>query len=292
MSTDDFYENDEYEKNSEIAVKRRVEIYKKHRNIRRAKLKLNRLRAFLRIIVILVLLYGGYRLYNCKMWYLSANAFNSVENQSLKIVGNKITPSYKILNEIRRSEIGKVPIFLMQTKELEENIETLKPIKKVFIRRFWWPARFVVMVDERLPILTISPSEDVAPIAFFAQGGVLIGRDYLPLNPAFKTYLVLTYGTKGDDYRNWDEKKVSRIEKLARMIESNSGEKIEYIDLRDPKDIYVKQQTTNLRLGEFNSTITKRVRAIAPILAQVKKMDKPVKYIDLRWEEAHYIKLE
>ena len=27
-------------------------------------------------------------------------------------------------------------------------------------------------------------------------------------------------------------------------------------------------------------------------IVKVKKMDKPVKYIDLRWEEAHYIKLE
>ena len=148
------------------------------------------------------------------------------------------------------------------------------------------------MVDERLPILTIAPSEDVPPIAFFAQGGVLIGRDYLPLNPSYKTYLVLTYGTRGDDYRNWDEEKVSKIEKLARLVELNSGEKIEYLDFRDPKDIYIKIQTTTLRLGEFNATVQKRVKALAPLLGQVKKMDKPVKYIDLRWEEAHYIKLE
>ena len=292
MSNEEYSENEEYQRDPEVAIKRRMDAYKKHRNVRKAKMKLNRLRSFLRILITVALIYGGYRLYNCKMWYLSADAFNSVSNPSLKIVGNKITPSYKILNELRRSELGHVPIFLMDTKELEANIETLKPIRKVFIRRFWWPARFVVMVDERIPILTIAPSEEVAPIAFFAQGGVLIGRDYLPLNPAYKTYLVLTYGTRGDDYRNWDEKKVSRIEKLARMIEANSGEKIEYIDFRDPKDVYVKIQTTNLRLGEFNSTAHKRVRSIAPILGQVKKMDKPVKYIDLRWEETHYIKLE
>ena len=107
-----------------------------------------------------------------------------------------------------------------------------------------------------------------------------------------KKYLILTYGTRGDDYRNWDEEKVSKIEKIARLIEMNSGEKIEYLDFRDPKDIYIKIQTTTLRLGEFNATAQKRVKALAPLLGQVKKMDKPVKYIDLRWEEAHYIKLE
>lgn len=279
-------------RNAEAAIERRMKAYKKQRDLRRKRIMLSRLRVFLRIILIILLIYGGYRLYNCKMWYLSANAFNTVENPSLKIIGNNITPSYKILNEIRRADIKKTPIFLLETKELEQNIETLVPIKKVYIRRFWWPARLEIMVDERIPILTIAPSEDVAPIAYFAQGGVLIGRDYLPLNPSYKTYLILTYGTRGDDYRNWDEEKVSKIEKIARLIEMNSGEKIEYLDFRDPKDIYIKIQTTTLRLGEFNATAQKRVKALAPLLGQVKKMDKPVKYIDLRWEEAHYIKLE
>ncbi len=291
MSEEDFTE-DEYQRNPDLAIKRRVRANQLQRNVRRSKIKLNRLRTLLRILLIAILIYGGYRLYHCKMWYVSATAFNSIENKSLKIIGNKITPSYKILNELRRTGVEHVPIFMMDTKELSKNVETLKPIKNVYIRRFWWPARFVIMVDERLPVLTISPSEDVAPIAFFAQGGTLIGRDYMPLNPSYKTYLVLTYGTRGDDYRNWDEKKVSRIEKLARSIEANSGEKITYLDFRNPKDIYVKLQTTTLRIGELNSTAIKRVSAISPILEQVKKMDKPVKYIDLRWEETFYIKLE
>lgn len=290
MSEEEYTE--EYSRNPDAAIQRRVKAHQLQRNVRRSKIKLNRLRMFLRIVLIAILIYGGYRLYHCKMWYVSATAFNSIENKSLKIMGNKITPSYKILNELRRTGVDHVPIFLMDTRELAKNVERLRPIKNVYIRRFWWPARFVVMVDERLPVLTISPSEDVAPIAFFAQGGVLIGRDYMPLNPSYKTYLVLTYGTRGDDYRNWDEKKVSRIEKLARMIEANSGEKIAYLDFRDPKDIYVKLQTTTLRIGELNSTTPKRVSEIAPILEQVKKMDKPVKYIDLRWEETYYIKLE
>ena len=278
--------------NAEEAIERRMKIYKKQRELRRRKIFLSRLRTFLRVFLIVFLLYAGYHLYNSNMWYLSSDVFKSVENKSLKIMGNNITPSYKILNELRKVDCLKTPIFLLETKELEQNVESLVPIKKVYIRRYWWPARLEVRVDERIPILTIAPSEEVQPIAFFAQGGVLIGRDYLPLDPTYKTYLILTYGTRGDDYRNWDEEKVSKIEKIARLIEVNSGEKIEYLDFRDPKDVYIKLQTTNLRLGEFNSTAQKRIKAIAPILGQVKKMDKPVKYIDLRWEEAHYIKLE
>ena len=294
MNEEDFTDQyeEEYKRNPEHAIARRVKANQLQRNVRRSQIKLNRLRMLVRLILIAFLIYGGYRLYHCKMWYVSEYAFNSIENKSLKIVGNKITPSYKILNELRKVGVEHTPIFRMDTKELSENVKNLKPIKNVYIRRFWWPARFVIMIDERIPILTIAPSEDVVPIAFFAQGGVLIGRDYMPLNPSFKTYLVLTYGTHGDDYRNWDEKKVSMIEKLARIVESNSGEKITYLDFRNPKDIYIKIQTTTLRLGELNSTALKRVSTIRPIIEQVKKMDKPVKYIDLRWEQAYYIKLD
>ncbi len=290
MHEDDQIEQNKH--NAEAAIERRMKVYQKQRELRSRKIMLSRLRKFLRFILIILLIWGTYRLYNCKHWYLNSAVFNTVENSALKITGNNITPSYKILHELRKVDCLKTPIFLLETKELEKNVESLVPIKKVYIRRYWWPARLEIQVDERIPILTIAPSEDVQPIAFFAQGGVLIGRDYLPLNPKYKTYLILTYGTRGDDYRNWDEEKVSKIEKLARLVEINSGEKIEYLDFRDPKDIYIKLQTTNLRLGEFNSTAQKRIKAIAPILGQVKKMDKPVKYIDLRWEEAHYIKLE
>ena len=292
MTDNEYTENNNNERNPDLAIARRVKANQLQRNVRRSQIKLNRLRGLVRILLIVFLIYCGYRIYHCKMWYVSEYAFNSIQNKSLTIKGNKITPSYKILNELRKTGVSHTPIFRMDTKELENNIKTLKPIKNVYIRRFWWPARFVVLIDERIPILTIAPSENVAPIAFFAQGGTLIGRDYMPLNPSYKTYLVLTYGIHGDDYRNWDEKKVSQIEKLARTIEANSGEKITYLDFRNPKDIYVKLQTTNLRIGELNSTTVKRITNIAPILEQVKKMDKPVKYIDLRWEETNYIKLE
>ena len=291
MYDDRNIEEYDYE-SSEAALERRIKSHAKMRDIRKKNIFLNRLRSFIRFSLIIFLLYASYRLYHCKMWYVSSDVFASTQNKSLKIIGNRITPSYKILNELRRTELERKPIFLLDTTKLEENVKKLAPVKNVYIRRLWWPARFVVMVDERLPILSISPNEEAPPIAFFAQGGMLIGRDYLPLSPQFKTYLVLTYGTRGDDYRNWDEAKVSKIEKLARIIEANSGEKIVYLDFRDPKDIYVKLQTTSLRLGEFNSSLMSRISSIGAILDEVKKMDKPAKYIDLRWEETYYIKLE
>ena len=167
-----------------------------------------------------------------------------------------------------------------------------KAKKEVYIKRLWFPARLEIMIVERRPILSISPAPDVAPIAFFAEGGKLIGREYLPLKNVNKTILVLTYGTKGDDYRNWDEIKIRKIENVVLAMEQFSGQTVEYIDMRNPKDIYIKIPEVNVRLGEMNHTAIARIRNISAILPKIKTMEKKIKYIDLRWEDTQYIKLE
>lgn len=274
-----------------ISIKRRIAAHQMQRNVRKSKILISRMRVLLKIIIICFLGYSLYRLYHCKMWYIPLDNIVKTNTKTVKIIGNTITPSYKILAQVKKTGIEPVPIFLMDTKIIEKEIEKLGPVNKAYVRRFWWPGRLIIYIDERIPILTISPAIDVAPIAFFAQGSKLIGREYLPLNPQYKTYLLITYGTKGDDYKNWDTKKVSLIEQVARTIEAVSKEKIEYIDFRDPNDIYVKLKTTSLRIGLMDSSVLQRVQSIDSILEQVRKMDKPTKYIDLRWEQSPYIKL-
>ena len=104
--------------------------------------------------------------------------------------------------------------------------------------------------------------------------------------------LELTYGTKGDDYRTWDENKIKKILLLAKTLEYYSGEELKYLDIRNPKDIYAQLPDVKVRLGEMNSTINNRVKNIASILPQIKTLNKKIKYIDLQWEETQYIKLE
>ena len=88
------------------------------------------------------------------------------------------------------------------------------------------------------------------------------------------------------------EKKIRKIETLVRAMEQFSGEKVEYIDMRNPKDIYIKLPQVNVRIGEMNVMALSRVRNISAILPQIKTMKKKIKYIDLRWEDTQYIKLD
>ena len=280
----------DYENN--INIERRVKINQMQRNVRRSQMGLRRLRALLRLLMVGLLIFAAYKVYKLPQWYLEKNTFSSANNGSLMILGNNITPKYRIISILRQTPVPQRPIYLFDTSKIEKDIETLEPVKKVYIRRFWFPARLDIIVEERTPLITISPAENVAPIAFFAEGGKLIGREYLPLDKSYKTVLVLTYGTKGDDYRTWDENKIKKILLLAKTLEYYSGEELKYLDFRNPKDIYAQLPDVKVRLGEMNSTINNRVKNIASILPQIKPLNKKIKYIDLQWEETQYIKLE
>lgn len=253
---------------------------------------MNRMTVLLNFLIVLFLIFALYKAVTLKQWYLNKDVFKKANSRYLKIFGNNITPDYQILNSLRFIQLPDKPIYLLKTKPLKEQLLKLSPVNEVHVLRYWFPARLEIIIEERIPILTIAPSEKVAPISFFTQDGKLIGREYMPLPKGIKTYKILSYGTKGDDYRKWDIKKINELETLGRTIEMYSKEPVEYIDLRNPKDVYVKIKSNFLRIGELNDTTLNRVKYIQSILPEAKTLENKIKYIDLRWEEAYYIKLE
>lgn len=281
-----------YRTGDNLNIERRVKINQMQRNVRRSQMGLKRFRAFLRFVMVCVLIFLAYKVYKLPQWYLNKNIFSSASNNTLTIIGNSITPTYRIISILRQNPVPQRPIYLFNTTKIEKDIETLPPVKKVYIKRLWFPARLNIIIVERKPILSISPAPNVPPIAFFAEGGKLIGREYLPLKNVDKTILVITYGSKGDDYRNWDETKIKKIETIVYAMEQFSGKQVEYIDLRNPKDVYIKLPEVSVRLGELDYKALSRVRNISAILPQINTLKQKIKYIDLRWEDTQYIKLE
>ncbi len=269
---------------------RRLQQARMQRQVRRSQRRLNQLRALWRLFIIVFLVALGIAILKMPQWRLHKNAFDSLNSPVLEIVNNRIVPSQKILSALRRNQVCTKPIFLVKTDNLKKSIMQLEPVRDVYIRRFWFPARLQIIIIERTPAITISPDIDVPPIAFFSSDGKLIGRDYMPLSPDFKTVRVITYGS-GDDYRNWDKTKVNNFKRLAATVEMDSGETVEYIDYRNPKDVYVKIPTVNIRLGSFNAGTFDKIHRIPSLLPQVKMLNKKVKYIDLRWD-TNYIKLD
>ncbi|MBO5739341.1 FtsQ-type POTRA domain-containing protein [bacterium] len=269
---------------------RRLKQAKLQRKIRQSQKRLARLRMFYKLFLIFGLVFLIMFILKMPQWRLNENAFDSLNNSALEIVNNHIVPEQKILSALRRNQVPTQPIFLVKTDDLKKSITQLEPIQNVYIRRFWFPARLQIIVIERTPIVTISPNLETPPIAFFSADGKLIGREYMPLDESYDTVAVITYGS-GDDYRNWDVNKVKNFKKLADLIKAETGEEVEYIDYRNPKDVYIKIPTANIRLGSINPSVFDKIWRLPSLIPQVKMINQKVKYIDLRWD-SNYIKLD
>ena len=288
--------DEEIKKINKYNIKRRLKQSKMKRKIRHTQRRIKTFRIFLRLFLIVCLLYLCYHIIYMQSWRLPKDTLSRLNSPALKISNNKIVPSYKILAAIRQIEIEDKAIFLIRTDEIKSSILKLEPIQDVYIRRFWFPARLDIVIKERIPTILIAPNEKVEPIAYFTRDGKLIGHEYMPLKANYKTVKVLAYCTKDDDYRKWDKPKLNFIKKLAKTIEYYSDEDIEYIDFRNSGDVYVKLKSVLLRLGpvdEINFEETsKRLSTLPSLLPQVKLLDKNIKYLDLRWDKVYYIKLD
>ncbi len=272
-------------------MRRNIDASQKQRKVRKQGIFLVRFRKLCRFLITLLVLYFTYRLMTASKWYLPKDTITSYEIKRIEIIGNKITPTYKIVTAISDIELPHKPIYMINTDEFSQKISALASVKKVYVKRLWYPARIIIYVEESDPVLTITPSKEVEPIAYFSREGKLVGRDYMPLPPEYKPFLVLSYGNQNDDYTKWNKDKVLSIEKLAKSLEKFSGEKVQYIDMRKPNDIFVKLTSIKVRIGEIDSNTYNRIKDLKSILAKTKSFEKKIKYIDLSWDESKYLKL-
>lgn len=275
-----------------IYQKRRLKVNKIKRQIFGTRTLLIRFKLLLSLLLTIALCFLGVKILKSPQWYMDLNKLNLADPSVLKIQGNVITPNHKVINMIRQTQLPYTQIFRLNTKELEQNISQLQPIKKVYVRRHWFPARITVALDERIPAFLLAPNLEAQPHSALTTDGVLIDHDYLPLNPSIKVIKLLTYGVKDGVDVVWDKAKVGEILKLIRAIETYSGQQVQYIDLRNNKDVYIMLKEYLIRFGEINETSLTRVKSIAAILPEAKKIQQKIKYIDLRWEDSSYFRLE
>ena len=272
--------------------KRRLKVNKIKRQIAANRTLLQRLRVILSFFLIVGITYFCYWTLKLPQWYIDTAKLNKASSDVLKIHGNSITPDYKIINMVRQTQLPYTQIFRLDTTELENNISQLHPIKKVYVRRYWFPARLVINIDERTPAFLLAPNLESEPNSALTTDGVLIDHDYLPFKSSLKVKKLLTYGVRDGVDEVWDKKRVDEIIKLIKAIEAYSNQEVQYIDLRNQKDVYIMLNEHLIRFGEINDTSLKRAKSIAAILPEAKKYNQKIKYIDLRWDDSHYLRLE
>lgn len=284
--------NNENQEEQIIDPVKLVKKVRKSRKVRKGRKKQTTFRKTFRFCMTVFLIFALVYVSKMPQWYLDKNAYTTVKNNTIIIENNKIVKPHRILAFLKLHKVPEKPIYMMRTAELERDIKKLPPVKDVYIRRYAFPARLQIIIKERMPVISIAPSETAPAVAAFTKDGVLIGHEYMPLRSDVKTIKVLSYGNKGDDYHKWDVNKINEIEKIVRYVSLYSKEPVEYIDMRNPQDIYVKIKTVNIRLGKLDGGVYERMKRIPSILPQVKLVDAKVKYLDLSWEKVNYLKLE
>lgn len=273
-------------------VKRRIKASQLRRKLNRNYAFIRKMYKLLRFIFTIFLFYVAYTVSTLPQWYIDEEEFFNGEANNVEILGNEIVSRDRIINTIREFNITSEPIYKLNPKAMTNKLREITPIDNAYIRRYAFPSRLVIMVDEVTPVLTISPSETAPDVVAFAITGELIGREFLPLPQHIKTVKVLTYGTQGDDYHDWNKEKVLMLYNLARATEEYSGEKVEYIDIRNPQNAIIKITSAKIKIGEINNSTFETIKEIHNILPAIKQLKNDVKYIDLSWEKTKYLKME
>ena len=280
------------EKQDEFSsVKYSVKHKQTERKIRKKRKKVNRLKAFLRFVVLVLLIFLTYEFFMLKGWYLNPETFKNPSN-SVEIINNNIIPDYVINKSLKDVKVPNLPIFLMSVEPIKKELYKIPVMKNIYVRRYGFPARIQIIIRERTPIAIIKTDLKGKPTAFFTSDGILItNKQYMNLT-GYDSSVLKILTTQQGLKKEISVAKIKEIEKIVKAVENYSNEKVEYIDLRKPNDVFVKIKTTSIRLGTLDSTVFERIQRIYTILPQITEVNSKIKYIDLSWDKVNYLKLQ
>ena len=286
------FENIDTNKGDEFnSLKHSVRHKQKERRVRKKRRKVNRWKAFLRFVLTLILFYLVYKFFTLSGWYLPQDVYSNTNSNRVEVSNNNIVPDYYVKNAIKNVKVSKLPIFMTGIKPIQRELYKIPVFKKVYVRRYGFPARIQIIVFERSPIAIIKTSLSANTSAFFTSDGVIVlNQKYMRIRDNSSILKILT--TKQSLQKDITVEKINEIREIVGEVEQHSQEKVEYIDMRNSNDIYVKIKTANIRLGMLDSTVYERIKRISTILPQISGLKNKIQYIDLSWDKVNYLKLK
>lgn len=277
-------EDDNLEQNINNSVLRK----QRERFLRKKRKRIKKLKSFFKFLLLILFIYVIYAIVNLPQWYLPSDVFSKPDAKVVRILNNEILPDKVLYDALKDVNVPSRPIFLMSTKNIKRELFKIPVIKKVYVRRYGFPARIQIIVRERIPVTVVKPGLKSKPLAFSTQDGVFVtNSEYMPLIEAKPVLQILSR-----DIKDWDIKKIENIRKIVKSVEAYSAEKVLYVDMLNQNDVYVRIESTNVRLGVLDSSVFDRIKRLYTILPQIDKIDGQIKYIDLSWDKVNYLKLQ
>lgn len=271
-----------------VKEQQRILYLRQRRHLCQRQLVFNRIRGLIRLGSVLLLFLAALYTISIPEWKLSPFIFSNYPNKNLIIEDNTMATDSQILNILKRFNVSEKPIYLLNTDALKKALLKLDPIQKVVIRKYWLPARMKLVIIEKQPLFIVYGSNNSLPKYVIADDASKINKKYLPLpeNKNKNTYKIILPGPE----RKWTTDIVDKYETIIHIAELSTKQNVEYLDLSNPNDIYIKTPSLTIRLGEMDATVIERLSRLKPVYPSIKNLKAKIDYIDLRWDNALSLK--
>jgi cell division septal protein FtsQ len=271
-----------------LKEKQRALYLRQRRKRKQRQLMFQRIRGLFRLAGVLALFLILIYAILIPQWKLNPLIFTYYPNKSLNISNNLITSDNQIISKLKQNKAYEKPLYLVNPAELEEKLLELDPVKEAYVRRYWLPTRLKVTVIERQPLFIIYDSINSLPKHAITTEATKISQEFFPLPEKYQqeTFKIILPGPEAI----WTQQNVEIYEKIIRIAEKNTGEKLLYMDLTQPGDVYLHMSKSLIRLGGIDATVLERISRLGVIMPAVTPIQNKIEYIDLRWDKALNLK--
>jgi hypothetical protein len=251
-----------------VQAEQRKEWMKSRRNRRKQARRARLNRQVFRYVVLLALLYGG-----CAG--LAKLPWQTRDLQGDVVVhGGNVVSADQVKTAL--GDIKDKRVFQLDPRKLEKRVESLKAVKYAFVRRYTIPKpTIVVEILEEFPWASFSTSPDLPPQAVIAQTGRLIPIKDFPriAKPDLVVYGPPAMKINGKSVSNWAS--------IIAFITAQTGQPVQFVDLRRPFDICVQNGDLFLKLGAADATLKRRLGRLSSILTAIEPLKTRLEFVDL-----------
>lgn len=236
----------------------------RRKQVRQARIR----RQILRYCLLLTLLCFGASLFVCLSWRLLDI------DRDILVSGNHVVTVEQVRGVLANCE-GKL-LFRLDPRRLARQVQSLADVRYAFVRRYLLPhPHLVVQVLEEYPWASLASAPDQPPKMVIAESGKLIPISEFPLvvQPAFKICGPVDIKFSADQVAKWAE--------WSSSIACQTGETVEYLDMRQPQNICVKTTNLFLKIGMPDTSLGRRIGRLASLMPYLEQFADKLECIDL-----------
>jgi cell division septal protein FtsQ len=225
-------------------------------------------RQMVRYMVLCCLLVLGWSGFTKLPWTLKHG------QEDIVVHGNQFASVQQVRDSIK--DVGNTPLYRLNPRQLEQQVLALKAVKHAFVRRYALPQpRLVVEVLEEFPWASFAQDPESPPESVIAQSGRIIPiKDF----PSITQPSLVFYGKSSFKL---SQTNVAQWAKWVGYISEQTGQPVQFVDLRQNNDVRVQNGDLYLKLGTADNTLTRRLGRLTSVLAAVQPMKSRIEYIDL-----------